>query len=401
MVDTTQDKEDEARQQVLENQLRQAQKIEAIGRLASGVAHDFNNQLSVILGYADLIQQSPLNEEKRRSYTNQIIRAANQSRDITQQLLAFSRQEVVTPKILDLNLMVKGIKKGLGRLVGEDIGFDLRTARDLWPVYMDPTQMDQILMNLIVNARDAITGHGQVTIETANITLDADFTSQYPDLFPGDYVQLSVGDSGSGMSQETMLHIFEPFYTTKETGKGTGLGLATVYGIVTQNRGLILVESTLGVGSTFIIFLPRCHASGNSETIHPVISELPRNSGTILLVEDETTVRQMAQDILTESGYTVLAASRPSEALQICADRHQHIDLLLSDVIMPEMNGRDLSLQIHAMRPEIKTIFMSGYAADILQEGNDSQLPLIKKPFTLLSLLSTVKEQLDDPSQNN
>jgi CheY-like chemotaxis protein len=261
---------------------------------------------------------------------------------------------------------------------------------------MDPTQVDQILMNLIVNARDAIAGHGQVTIETANVVLDADFTRQYPDLTPGEYVQLSVRDTGLGMSEETMLHIFEPFYTTKETGKGTGLGLSSVYGIVIQNRGLVLVESALGVGSTFKIVLPRSHAAISRETVQQTAAELPRSSGTILLVEDEAMVRQLAQNILEESGYTVLVAARPSEALRICADRHQHIDLLLSDVIMPEMNGRELHRRIIDLRPDMKTVFMSGYAGDILQQGGDCRVPLIKKPFTVHLLLAAIEEQFRD-----
>ena len=397
MVDTTQEKEAEHRRLSLENQLRQAQKIEAIGRLAGGVAHDFNNQLSVILGYADLMQQSHVNEEKRYAYVNQIIRAASQSRDITRQLLAFSRQEEISPQVLDLNLLVKGIKKGLGRLIREDIRVVVRTHPQLWPVFMDSTQVDQILMNLVVNARDAIVGHGQVTIATDNVILDAAFTDQYPDLVPGEYVQLSIRDTGSGMSRETLLHIFEPFYTTKETGKGTGLGLATVYGIVTQNRGQVAVESQLGQGTTFKVFLPRSHAPISEAIERPSGGILPQYSGTLLLVEDEETVRQMAQDILTASGYTVLVASTPSEALKICSRPGQHIDLLLSDMIMPEMNGRELCQKIRDLRPELKTVFMSGYAGDILQEENDCQVPLIKKPFTLHSLLSTIEEQFNPP----
>ncbi|MGD9946921.1 MAG: PAS domain S-box protein [Desulfobulbus sp.] len=398
MVDTTQEKEAEHRRHTLENQLRQAQKIEAVGRLAGGVAHDFNNQLSVILGYADLIQQSHVTEEKRHAYINQIIRAASQSRDITRQLLAFSRQEEITPQVLDLNLLVKGIKKGLGRLIREDIRVEVRTTPDLWPVFMDSTQLDQILMNLIVNARDAIVGHGLVSIETANVTLDAGFTDQYPDFAPGDYVQLSIRDTGKGMTRETMLHIFEPFFTTKETGKGTGLGLATVYGIVTQNKGQIVVQSRLGKGTTFRVFLPRSHALPSTALERPTAGVLPQYSGTILLVEDEETVRQMAQDILKASGYTVLVASSPTEALKICNNPQQHIDLLLSDVIMPEMNGRELYQRIRSLRPELKTVFMSGYAGDILQEESDCQVPLIKKPFTLQSLLKTIEEQFQNSS---
>jgi len=402
MVDTTQEKEAEQRRLTLENQLRQAQKIEAIGRLAGGVAHDFNNQLSVILGYADLILQSNVTEDKRHGYINQIIRAATQSRDITRQLLTFSRREEISPQVLDLNLLVQGIKKGLGRLIREDIRVELRTNPHLWPIFMDSTQVNQILMNLIVNARDAIAGHGVVTVETDNVTLARDFTDQYPNFEPGEYVQLSVRDSGCGMSQETLLHIFEPFYTTKETGKGTGLGLATVYGIVSQNRGQVVVESNLGEGSTFRIFLPRSQSPLNAVAEQAPHAVLPQYSGTILLVEDEDSVREMAHDILTSSGYAVLAAASPTEALEICNRTQEHIDLLLSDVIMPEMNGRELCKKIQTIRPQLKTVFMSGYAGDILQQENECQVPLIKKPFTLHSLITTIEEQFKTgPRQNN
>lgn len=400
MVDITGEKENESRRLALEHQLRQAQKIEAIGRLAGGVAHDFNNQLSVIFGYADLLQQGQMPEEKRHSYTNQIIRAATQARDITRQLLAFSRQEVISPQVLDLNLLVKGMQKGLGRLIREDIRFEVRTAPNLWPIYMDPTQVDQILMNLIVNARDAMAGPGLLSIETANIRLDEAKLAQYVGLVAGDYVQLQVQDTGSGMGPETMLHIFEPFYTTKETGKGTGLGLAMVYGIVRQNRGLVQVESVLGQGSTFTVTLPRGQGTTNGDHHPPKpLVETAGHVGIILLVEDEVTVRQMAQDILEESGFTVLVAASPAEALRICADPQQHIDLLLSDVIMPEMNGRELCTRIRAQRPGLKTVFMSGYAGDLLNEEGDCQVPLVKKPFTIQVLLATINEQFRTPSR--
>nr|WP_320010790.1 PAS domain S-box protein [uncultured Desulfobulbus sp.] len=394
MVDTTQEKESEHQRRTLENQLRQAQKIEAVGRLAGGVAHDFNNQLSVILGYADLMHQSHVSEEKQHTYVNQIIRAASHSRDITRQLLAFSRQEEISPQVLDLNLLVKGIKKGLGRLIREDINVEVRTSPDLWPVYMDSTQVDQILMNLIVNARDAIEGHGQITVTTENVTLEASYTCRYPDFSPGEYVQISIHDTGMGMQPETLLHIFEPFYTTKESGKGTGLGLATVYGIVTQNKGQVMVDSKLGVGTTFRVFLPRTHAPITEAIECPSEWILPQGTGTILLVEDEETVRQMAQDILTASGYTVLVASTPSKALAICRQPEIMIDLLLSDVIMPEMNGRELCRKIRKLRPNLKAIFMSGYAGDVLKEENECEVPLIKKPFTLHSLLKIIEDQL-------
>jgi PAS domain S-box-containing protein len=395
MVDVTSKKEEERERRNLESQLRQAQKIEAVGRLAGGVAHDFNNQLSVILGYADLMLSAPLTPDKLRSYVNQILKAATLSRDITRQLLAFSRQEVIAPQPLDLNALVTGVKKGLGRLIREDIRFELRLAKDLWPILMDPAQVDQVIMNLIVNARDAMANGGQLLVDTRNVVLDAAFARRYPEIAAGEYVQLTVSDTGSGMGPDTLLHIFEPFYTTKETGKGTGLGLATVYGIVSQNKGLVLVESELGRGSAFKVFFPRGE-SVPQDPVEPASSLLTvQRCGTILLVEDEDTVRQMATDILTEGGYTVLAAATPQEALAICANPEQAIDLLLTDVIMPEINGRELSRKIREMRPEIKVLFMSGYAADILPEETENlETVLIKKPFSVQDLLKKIEHHI-------
>jgi PAS domain S-box-containing protein len=402
MVDTSGRKEEEKNRRGLEAQLRQAQKMEAVGRLAGGVAHDFNNQLSVILGYADLVKSGPLSPDKTRGYLNQIIRAATQSRDITRQLLAFSRQEAISPQVLDLNALVKGVHKGLGRLIREDIRFEVRLAEGVWPIHMDPTQVDQVLMNLVVNARDAMEHGGQLVVATANVHLDASFVRHYPDITAGDYVQLTVSDTGSGMAQETLAHIFEPFYTTKESGKGTGLGLATVYGIVTQNRGLVLVESELGAGTTFKVFFPRSlvHAEGTSAD---ALQPLSRNrSGIILLVEDEESVRQMTQDILEMSGYTVLVAQTPQQALAFCDDDDQRIDLLLTDVIMPDMNGRELSHHIRLRRPGIKVLFMSGYAADILpMEDRDSEHSFVKKPFTVQGLQEKIEMMLQaEPGKN-
>lgn len=392
MVDITRKKKEEQEKSKLEEQLRQAQKIEAIGHLAGGVAHDFNNKLSVILGYADLLKNAAA-PDKARGYINQIIKAANQSRDITHQLLAFSRKEAISPQIVDLNSLVKSAWKGLGRLIREDIRFEVGLAKDVWPIHMDPTQVDQVIMNLIVNARDAMKSGGRLVVETANVTLDADFSRNYPTIAPGEYVQLAVRDTGCGMSAETRRHIFEPFYTTKETGQGTGLGLATVYGIVSQNKGLVLVESELGAGSTFKVFFPRC--TRELQETGEESAEAPRvaRSASVLIVEDEETVRQMAQDMLEESGYTTLVAATPEEALAISADKQRHIDLLLTDVIMPGMNGRELSRHIRLSRPGIKVLFMSGYAADILpEEGEAAGLHCIKKPFSMRTLLQSIED---------
>jgi CheY-like chemotaxis protein len=263
---------------------------------------------------------------------------------------------------------------------------------------MDPTQVDQVIMNLIVNARDAMADGGRLEVETKNISLDAAFTHEHPEILQeGDYVQLTVSDTGCGMSPETLQHAFEPFYTTKETGKGTGLGLATVYGIVTQNKGLVLAESTLGTGSTFKVFFPRCREEERQEVVEERAEPVQaRSSATILLVEDEETVRQMTTDILEQSGYIALVATTPQEAMAICARKEQQIDLLLTDVIMPEMNGRELSRQIEFIRPGIKVLFMSGYAADIIPEAEvtGAGTPFIQKPFNVQTLLNKIEKQL-------
>lgn len=401
MVDITAKKEEEKERKRLEHQLRQAQRIEAVGRLAGGVAHDFNNKLSVILGYAELLKHSILTEDRIRSYLSQVILAATQSRDITRQLLAFSRQEVISPQVLDVNSVVTSVRKGLGRLIREDIQFEVRLDPGLWLIHMDPSQVDQLIMNLVVNARDAMENGGRLVIETRNVHLDTAFVRDYPELKAGPYIQLTVSDTGCGISAETRQHIFEPFYTTKETGKGTGLGLATVYGIVTQNRGMVLVESEPGAGATFKVFLPRCGEEVGEETEE---SSLPVRqtvtAATILLVEDEESVRQMTQDMLEERGYQVLVAASPQEALELSAKSDLSIDLLLTDVIMPGMNGRELSRLIVQACPGIKVLFMSGYAADILpQEGTDAETYFLKKPFTMHALLAAIEQRLGEESK--
>lgn len=401
LVDTTSRKEEEKIKRNLEAQLRQAQKMEAVGRLAGGVAHDFNNKLSVILGYADLARQSNVTQEKYQNYINQIIDAASQSRDITRQLLAFSRQETISPQVFSLNTLVKSVQKGLGRFIGEDIVFEVRLAKDLWPIKMDPVQGDQVIMNLIVNARDAMIEGGTLLVETRNAHLDASFVRQHPEhseIREGDYVHLKVSDTGCGISPETQQYIFEPFYTTKERGRGTGLGLSTVYGIVTQNNGVVLVESEQGVGTTFHVFFPRCDEELEAEEIVEVVKvSLPvKNIATILLVEDEEMVRQMTADILEQSGYTPIVAMTQQEAIAYCEQDDHTIDLLLTDVIMPGMDGRELSRQIQQLRPGIKVLFMSGYAAEVITEleAQTMTTDFIQKPFSMQLLLEKIERLL-------
>jgi PAS domain S-box-containing protein len=395
MVDTTGKKHEEAEKLNLESQLRQAQKMEAVGRLAGGVAHDFNNKLAVILGYADMAGRAGSASERYRGYLGQITKAANLSRDITRQLLAFSRQEVISPRVIDLNDVVRDSRQGLCRLIGEDIRFEVRLAEKLWAINIDPAQIDQVIMNLVVNARDAMADGGLLTIETQNSTIDTAYSALHPDMTPGDYVQLAVSDSGKGMDLETLQHIFEPFYTTKAAGKGTGLGLATIYGIVRQNRGFVTVNSGQGVGTTFKIGFPRCDDLAPPEEQEEPILNLD-HPATILLVEDDESVRDITAEILLDIGYSALIANSPQHALELCANRQQ-IDLLLTDVIMPDMNGRELSLRIEEIRPDIKILFMSGYTADVINQKGvlADGLSFIQKPFTRGTLHQKIQRILN------
>ncbi len=391
MVDTTAMKAVAAEKQKLESQLLQAQKMEAIGRLAGGVAHDFNNKLTVILGFAEIAREKGATSEKYRDYLSQVIKAAAQSRDITQQLLAFSRQELISPRVLDLNTQVRDVQKGMGRFIGEDIRFEINLAPDLWPVNMDPSQVDQLIMNLVVNARDAMADGGLLAIETRNVQIGEAHTLINPAAAPGDYVQLMVSDSGCGMDRETMQHIFEPFYTTKEAGKGTGLGLATLYGIVTQNRGFVNVYSEPGSGTSFKLYLPR----SEKPLEEPALVEMeftPSRSATILLVEDDESVRLMTQEILAEAGYTTLVVATPQDALSIFASPDQPFDLLITDVIMPGMNGRELTRKLAELHPKIPVLFMSGYPADIITQKGvlDTGVHFLQKPFDQHTLLSKI-----------
>ena len=393
-------KRDMTEQLHLEAQFQQAQKMESVGRLAGGVAHDFNNILGVILGYAELAMGKAGEDSKIYSYLMEICAAAQRSSEIIRQLLAFARKQTITPRVLDLNRVVQGMLKMLRRLIGEELDLVWRPGEGAWPVLMDPAQIDQILANLCVNARDAIEGVGRIEIFTENIHIDEKFCTLHPGALPGTYVLLSVADNGTGMDPETLSHIFEPFFTTKGEGKGTGLGLATVYGIVKQNNGFIDAVSEPGKGAAFRIYLPR-HTAFTREADEEDMGEIPPGKGeTVLLVEDEAAIRKMVKAILEAIGYHVIEVPWPNEAICL-AEGEGDIHLLLTDVIMPEMNGRALSEAIGRIRPGLRTLFMSGYSVDVLapREG-DEHMHFIKKPFTKRALALKIREILDMKAGN-
>ena len=395
--DITDRKRDELERNKLQEQLLQAQKMESVGRLAGGVAHDFNNMLSVILGHADLILLQTKPDHPLYPDLVEIEKTAQRSADLTRQLLAFARKQTVTPKVLDMNNTVSGMLKMLRRLIGENVELIWNPGKDLWLVNIDPSQIDQILANMAVNARDAIANVGQVTISTANITITVEESILHPALLPGEFVLLTVRDNGCGMNQETLEHIFEPFFTTKGLGRGTGLGLATVYGIVKQNYGFIHAASQPGEGSTFDIYLPR-HTGGTAAPPEHAEEESPKGGKeTILLVEDEPAMLSISSSMLTHLGYHVLAAASPEEALQL-ADKHTGpIHLLVTDVIMPGMNGRDLSKVIDSRHPGLRHIFTSGYTSDVMAARGmlEKGIHFIQKPFTIKRLAAKVREVLE------
>lgn len=380
----------------LEDQLSQIQRIESIGRLAGGVAHDFNNMLGIIIGCTGMALQDVSSDQPLYGYLQDIMKAAEKSADLTHQLLAFARKQPIAPKTLDLNETLAGMLKMLRSLIGENIELIWKPAQEVWPIRMDPSQLDQILTNLCVNARDAITDVGKITIETGNATIDEAYCSYNPESIPGDYVILSVSDNGCGMDKKIMDKLFEPFFTTKGIGKGTGLGLATVYGNIKQNNGFINVYSEPGVGTTFKIFLPR-----QISTPEPVLQEshtLPVVQGheTILLVEDEPAILAMASLMLKKFGYQVLAVSKPDTAIRIAKERKGEIHLLITDVIMPGMNGRILAKNITSIYPGIKCLFMSGYTNDVIAHHGvlDEGVHFIQKPFSMQALARKILEVL-------
>ena len=387
-------KQAEKEKDKLQVQLTQAQKMEAVGQLAGGVAHDFNNMLGVIIGHAELAMEEIDPTQSIFADLEEIRKAATRSADITRQLLAFARKQTVSPKILNLNETVEGMLKMLRRLIGENIDLAWFPETGLWQVRMDPSQIDQILANLCVNARDAIAGIGKMIVETGNSAFDKDYCDTHPGFVPGEYVRIAVSDSGQGMDKETLAHIFEPFFTTKGVGEGTGLGLATVYGAVKQNNGFINAYSEPGEGTTFTIYLPR-YLGTPIQTPTPGSAEPAlRGNETILLVEDEPTILIMTTTMLERMGYTVLAANTPSEANRLVRDFASEIHLLITDVIMPEMNGRALAEQLLEKQPGMKCLFMSGYTANVISQHGvlDDGVYFIQKPFAIKELAAKVRE---------
>jgi PAS domain S-box-containing protein len=385
----------------LEEQLRQAQKIEAVGRLAGGVAHDFNNLLNVITGYGQMLFRR-LSDGPEREKTRAILQAADRAAGLTRQLLAFSRRQVLEPKILDLNAVVAGMDEMLRRLIGEDIELRAELAPDLGRTKADPGQIEQVLMNLVVNARDAMPRGGRLTLETANTEMDDVYVRDHLGARPGRYVTLAVGDTGHGMDEETQKHIFEPFFTTKEKGKGTGLGLATVYGIVKQSEGYIWVDSAAGSGTTLRIYLPRVEGDPPVEEDPPQVvrqAPLPRGEETVLLVEDEEMVRRMTCEVLQGAGYRVLQASSGFEALRVSAGHGGRLDLLLTDVVMPGMSGRELAERLAPARPGMKVLYMSGHTDDAIFHHGVTQAGTgyLQKPFTPETLERRVRDLLGHP----
>jgi len=380
----------------LEEQLRQAQKMEAVGRLAGGVAHDFNNALGVITGYGELLQSGLAPEDTRHRYAEEIGKAARRAASFTRQLLAFSRRQTIQPVVLDLNSVVADTDKMLRRLIGEDI--DLTIIRDskLKSVKADRGQIEQVLMNLAVNARDAMPQGGKLIIQTANTHLDECYLRQHPYAKVGPYVMLSVSDTGCGMDKETQAHIFEPFFTTKGPGEGTGLGLSTVYGIVKQSDGSISAYSEPGVGTTFRIYLPQIDAPAETTAVERTPQPLPSGSETILLVEDEDSLRGLARGCLSNRGYTILEAHDGASALQVARQHIGPIHLLLTDVIMPGMSGPELARTLIPSRSEMKLLYMSGYTQDLVTQHGvlDASTALIEKPFGIEALLKRVREVL-------
>jgi len=400
-IDITERKRAEAEADKLQSQLTQAQKMESVGRLAGGVAHDFNNMLGVILGYTEIALKKIEADQPMHSALRGIQQAAQRSADLTRQLLAFARKQTVAPKVLDLNETVASMLIMLRRLIGENIDLMWLPDESLGAIKMDCTQIDQILANLCVNSRDAIGDTGRITIETSNVFFDEAYCASHIGFAPGEYILLMLSDNGCGMDRETISHLFEPFFTTKEMGKGTGLGLATVYGVVKQNNGFINVYSELGLGTTFKIYLPRHKTQDEKlsepEEVEPVIT----GHETILLVEDEPMILEMATVMLELQGYTVLPANSAGEAISLAREYSGKIHLLMTDVVMPEMNGRDLARNLLPLYPDLKRLFMSGYTANVIAHHGvlDEGVHFLQKPFTMQDLATKIRAVLveNDP----
>jgi PAS domain S-box-containing protein len=397
-TDITERRRAEAEREKLQAQLIQAQKMESVGRLAGGVAHDFNNKIQAILGYTSLCLSETPPESQTHQWLQEIEMAAEQSAGLTRQLLAFARKQTIRVRVLDLNETITGMLKMIQRLVGEDITLEWMGGEGLWKVRMDPAQIDQIVANLVVNSRDAISGTGIIRLETRNVSLDSAFCDEHAGAAPGQYVVLTVSDTGCGMSGDTLGSIFEPFFTTKELGKGTGLGLATVYGIVKQNGGFLEVRSQPGQGATFMIHLPRHEGGETEDGLAPSDDEPRGGRETVLIVEDEEAIIALGRAILQRLGYRVLTAGTPQEAMRLVGDHPAPIHLLITDVVMPEMNGRELADGLIRMKPDMKCLFMSGYTADVIAHRGvlDEGIHFIQKPFSVKDLSEAVRKILEE-----
>jgi signal transduction histidine kinase/PAS domain-containing protein len=388
----TQEKE----QDILREKMGQGSKMEAIGRLAGGIAHDFNNKLTVIIGYMDLLKSTCTHaNEFEQGFMDEVLKAATQSTEITRKLLIFSRDEPTIASKIDMNIIIEGAKKSLPRLIGEDIKTEFNLQPDLWKIFIDPIYVDQIVMNLATNSRDAMPDGGVLSVATSNVVIDESFYNTLPGVKPGEYVQLVISDTGSGINPVILSRIFEPFFTTKQVGKGTGLGLSIIYGIVTKNEGHIFVRSDLGFGTVFSLYFPRTYLEGQSEEESNSGLEV-RGNGTILIVEDELIVLELANNLLSHLGYTIITANSPSEAIQICSIEDTKIDLVLSDIIMPEMNGKEMGDIIRQTRPNLPILYMSGYTAEVISSKGifEGKVDLIHKPFIMVKLSEKIARML-------
>jgi len=394
-ADITLRQETEKRLEQAEMQLRQSQKMEAVGRLAGGVAHDFNNLLTTILGYCEIMAAGLPKKDPHQEEVLEIKNAADRATALTRQLLAFSRRQILAPRVIDLNETVKELEKMLRRLIGEDIELVLNLAPKLHNVKADPNQVTQVLMNLAVNSRDAMPSGGRLLIETRNVDVDEAVLSRHDFVAPGPYVQIAVSDTGHGMPPEVQAHLFEPFYSTKEKGKGTGLGLSTVYGIIKQSNGYVWAYSDVGRGTTFKIYLPPTDIPVKPPEPVEELESL-RGTETLLLVEDDEAVRRMLGRTLKERYYKVLMAADGESALRLLSDMNIHVDLVLSDLVMPHMGGREMAQKLSALRPKLKVVFMSGYTEDslILSGGLDNAAAFLQKPISTMDLLKTVRKYL-------
>jgi PAS domain S-box-containing protein len=396
-LNITASKRAEEERENLQAQLLQATKMEAVGRLAGGVAHDFNNMLNVILGYTETAMLELNPEDTVYKDLEEIMKAVTRSSNLTHQLLAFSRRQAIAPTVIDMNAQMKDLDRFLRRIIGEDVDLEFRLPPDLWPVFLDPTQLDQIVANLAVNARDAMPDGGRLLVETRNTVLSEEYCRDHLEFRPGDYVLLEVSDSGCGMDKQTLEHVFEPFFTTKGEGRGTGLGMATVYGIIRQNNGFINLYSEPGQGTVVRIYLPRAI---DKESVEPGSVQGTSLGGreTVLLAEDEASLRKLVRSMLEGLGYSVLEAVTPDDAISQCGNYAGEIHLLVTDVVMPAMNGRDLETRIKALKPDIKTLFMSGYTADLIAHRGIlyKDVHFLQKPFSREALAAKVREVLDE-----